>query len=135
MTMTNTFTMKGWDEKIVSGEDGAPRVAYAHATMRYSGVIDGESSCDYLLYYPGEGFDGGGVTSPGLERITGSVDGRAGSFVLRHEVGFDLQGINGSFAVVDGSASGGLAGLSGTGTITGAGGQAPVSYTFDYSFD
>lgn len=129
----NAFTMKSWDETIVSGEEGAPRVAHAHAIMRYAGVIDGESSCDYLLYYPGEGFDGGGNTSPGFERIEGSVDGRKGSFVIRHEVGYDRNGIQGTWAVVEGSGSGELAGLTGTGTAVGETGQEMVSYTFEYA--
>jgi hypothetical protein len=129
----NAFTMKSWDETIVSGEEGAPRVAHAHAMMRYAGIIDGESSCDFLLYYPGEGFDGGGSTSPGFERIEGSVDGRKGSFVIRHEVGFDPNGIQGTWTVVGGSGSGELTGLTGTGTAAGEMGQETVSYTFEYA--
>ena len=130
----NAFSMKSWEETIVSGEEGAPRVAHAHAAMRYEGVIEGESSCDFLLYYPGEGFDGGATTSPGLERIDGSVDGRKGSFVIRHEVGFDLSGIHGEWTVVEGSGSGELTGLTGHGTVTGEMGRETVSYTFDHAF-
>jgi hypothetical protein len=130
----NTFSMKNWEEQIVSGEDGAPRVAHAHAAMRYEGLIEGESVCDFLLYYPGEGFDGGATTSPGLERIEGSVNGRKGSFVLRHEVGFDLNGLKGTWTVVAGSGSGELTGLTGVGTVAGELGKETVSYTFEYEF-
>lgn len=128
--MDNTFSMQGWDEKIVSGEEGSPRVAHAHATMKYSGVIEGTSTVDFLLFYPGEGYDGGGTTSPGYERIEGSVDGRKGSFVIRHEVGFDANGLQGTWTVVAGSGSGELTGLTGTGTIAGTPGQETVSYTW-----
>jgi hypothetical protein len=130
----NAFTVKSWEERIVSGEEGAPRVAHAHSIMRYSGVIDGESTTDFLLYYPGEGYDGGGVTSPGLERIEGSVDGRKGSFVVRHEVGFDLEGIHAEWTVVDASGTGELAGLAGSGKTAGELGEDAMSYTFDYKF-
>ncbi|WP_158885436.1 DUF3224 domain-containing protein [Amycolatopsis anabasis] len=130
----NTFVPLSWDEKIVSGEEGTPRFAYAHATMRYSGVIEGESVSDSLLYYAGEGYDGGGTTSPGLERITGSVAGRKGSFVIRHEVGFDPRGIEGTWTVVPGSGTGELRGLTGSGGISGAAGAEAMSYTFEYSF-
>jgi hypothetical protein len=58
----NAFTMKNWDEKVVSGVEGEPRVAYAHASMTYEGVIEGESICDLLLYYAGEGYDSGSTT-------------------------------------------------------------------------
>ncbi|UMP01745.1 DUF3224 domain-containing protein [Amycolatopsis sp. EV170708-02-1] len=129
----NTFAMKNWEESVVSGAEGAPRVAYAHATLTYSGLIEGESVLDYLLYYAGEGYDGGGTTSPGLERIEGSVDGRKGSFVIKHDTGFDTQGITSAFTVVEGSGTGELAGITGSGTTTGTLGEPTMSYTLDYS--
>ncbi|WP_414935573.1 DUF3224 domain-containing protein [Amycolatopsis sp. cmx-11-51] len=129
----NTFAMKNWDESIVSGTEGGPRVAYAHATFAYSGVIDGESVVDYLLYYAGEGSDGDGTTAPGFERIEGSVDGRKGSFVIKHDTGFDAQGVSSAFTVVEGSGTGGLAGITGSGTTTGVVGEPTMSYTLEYS--
>ncbi|MFI6027663.1 DUF3224 domain-containing protein [Amycolatopsis magusensis] len=129
----NTFATKTWEENVVSGTEGQPRYAHAHAVMTYSGLIEGESSCDYLLYYTGPDYDGAGQRAPGFERIEGAVDGRKGSFVIRHEVAFDANGIDGTFTVVDGSGTGELTGLRGTGTATGASGEAAMSYTFDYS--
>ncbi|WP_340684405.1 DUF3224 domain-containing protein [Amycolatopsis coloradensis] len=129
----NTFAMKNWEESVVSGTEGAPRVAYAHATLAYSGLIEGESVLDYLLYYAGEGYDGGDTTSPGLERIEGSVDGRKGSFVIKHDTGFDTQGIRSAFTVVEGSGTGELAGITGSGTTTGALGEPTMSYTLEYA--
>ena len=35
--MTNTFTVKTWDEKVVSGDQDAPRFAHAHLTADYTG--------------------------------------------------------------------------------------------------
>ncbi|HEY2061451.1 DUF3224 domain-containing protein [Amycolatopsis sp. NBC_01480] len=128
----STFTMKNWEEHLASGAEGQPRVAYAHATMAYTGVIEAESICDYLLYYAGEGYDGGDTTSPGYERFDGTVDGRRGTFVVRHEVGFDPKGIQSKFEVVPGSATGELAGLTGTGSVDGVMGEPAMSYTFDY---
>lgn len=128
----NTFSMKNWDEHVASGADGGPRVAYAHATMEYHGTIEGESICDYLLYYAGEGYDGGGTTSPSFERFDGVVGGRRGTFVVRHEGGFDPTGIWSKFEVVRGSATGELAGLAGEGTVKGVLGEPTMSYTFDY---
>jgi Protein of unknown function (DUF3224) len=129
--MTNTFTMKTWDETIVSGPENGPRFAHAHATFDYAGIIEGSSTGDSLLYYAAEGYDGGGQTAPGFERIEGSVDGRKGSFVLRHEVGYGAAGVHGRFIVVPGSGTGELAGLSGSGTISGA--SDIMHYTFEYS--
>ncbi|KZB82418.1 DUF3224 domain-containing protein [Amycolatopsis regifaucium] len=129
----NTFAMKNWEENIVSGTDGGPRVAYAHATLAYRGLIEGESIVDYLLYYAGEGYDGDGTTAPGFERVEGSVDGRKGSFVIKHDTGFDAKGISSTFTVVEGSGTGELAGITGTGTTAGVLGEPTMSYTFDYS--
>ncbi|WP_020662410.1 DUF3224 domain-containing protein [Amycolatopsis benzoatilytica] len=129
----NTFSTKKWDEHVASGKEGGPRVAYVHAEMEYSGAIEGAASADYLLYYPGEGYDGGTHTSPGYDRFDATVDGRRGTFVVRHEWAFDAQGIGSKFEVVAGSGTGELAGLSGTGTTHGVLGEPAVSYTFDYT--
>jgi len=130
--MTNTFTMRSWDERIVSGPEDGPRYAHAHATFGYRGLIEGESACDYLLYYPSAGFTGSAHPAPGFERIEGTVDGRKGSFVIRHDVSYGADGVHGTFRVVEGSGTGELAGLSGTGTIGGA--SETMSYTFDPRF-
>jgi hypothetical protein len=127
----NTFTMKSWDEHVVSGAADSPRYAHARAAFDYSGIIEGTSTCDYLLYYPGAGHEAEEQTGPGLERIEGSVDGREGSFVIRHEATYGPDGIRLTFTVVPGSGTGDLIGLSGSGTATGA--SETMSYTFDHS--
>ena len=130
----NAFTTKSWEEKLVSGTEGGPRVAHARATMAYEGVLEGESTCDLLLYYAGEGYDSGETTSPSFERFAGKIDGREGTVILRHEYTFDAKGIASTFTVVPGSGTGGLAGLSGTGTSGGALGEDKLGYTFEYEF-
>lgn len=129
----NAFTMKNWEENVVSGSADGPRVAYAHASMAYEGVIEGESVCDLLLYYAGEGYDSGSTTSPSLERFDGKVGGREGTFIVRHEFTFDAKGIASTFSVVPGSGTGALTGLTGTGTVGGAMGEEKMGYTFEYS--
>lgn len=130
----NAFTTKNWEEKIVSGTEGGPRVAHAHATMAYQGVIEGESTCELLLYYAGEGYDSGQTTSPSFERFEGKVDGREGTFIVRHEYTFDAKGIASTFTVVPGSGTGELTGLTGGGTSGGAMGEDQLGYTFEYAF-
>ncbi len=129
----NTFGMTKWEEHVASGEEGGPRVAYVHAAMDYSGVIQGAATGDYLLYYPGEGYDGGATTSPGYDRFEGTVDGRRGTFVVRQEWSFDPKSISSKFEVVLGSGTGELAGIGGSGTVHGVLGEPTVSYTFDYT--
>src|SRR3954465_15979418 len=121
--MSDTFTMKSWTEKIVTGPEDGPRVACAHAVMTYTGAIEGESVLDLLLYSAGEGYDGEGTAAPGFERFEGTVDGRKGTFVIKHETGFDTKGIHSVFTIVPGSGTGELAGLTGSGTTSGSMGE------------
>lgn len=131
--MTDTFSMKNWDEQLVSGVDGGPRIAHAHATMAYSGLLEGRSVLDYLLYYAGEGHDSGGTAARGFERFEGQVAGRRGSFIVKHETAFDPKGIRSEFAVVPGSGTGDLAAITGTGTTSGVIGEPTMAYTFDFT--
>ncbi|WP_028851387.1 DUF3224 domain-containing protein [Thermocrispum municipale] len=126
----NTFTTQSWDERAVSGTEGSPRVAHAHATFAYTGLIEGTSTADMLLYYA----DDSDVTSPGLERFEGSVAGRKGTFVVRHEYRFapDSHEVTSTFSVLPGSATGELTGLTGRGTI--AGSSRTMKYTFEPVF-
>jgi hypothetical protein len=131
----NGFKTTNWDEKIVSGTEGSGhRVAHAHATFAYEGVIEGESIYDALLCYSGEGYESAQTTAPSFERFEGKVDGREGTFLVRHECTFDAKGIASTFSVVPGSGTGELAGLTGGGTVRGATGEEKMGYTFEYAF-
>ena len=66
-----------------------------------------------------------------LERVTGTLKGRTGSFVLQHSATMTRGATKASIAVVPDSGTGELQGLSGTMTITVAG-DGSHSYEFDY---
>lgn len=67
-----------------------------------------------------------------IERVTGTLHGRSGSFVLQH-TGTMTRGVPGlTVAVVPDSGTEELSGLTGRMNIDIAGGQH--SYTFEYSF-
>lgn len=129
----NTFTVQTWDEHIVSGSKGTPRVAHAHATYEYAGLIEGASIADALLYYAETG-DDGDSTSFALERIEGTVEGRKGSFIVRHEyrISAATHHVSSTFTVVPGSATGELTGMTGSGTTSGA--SQTMNYTFEPVF-
>lgn len=128
--MTDTYTVRDWTENVVSGEENEPRFAHAHVTCDYTGVIEGSSTCEYLIYYAGKGYDGTGEKAPGFERFEVTVEGRKGSFLVRHEVGYGPDGVRGTFVVVPGSGAGELAGISGNGSQWGA--DRTMNYRFDY---
>ncbi|MEO6297919.1 MAG: DUF3224 domain-containing protein, partial [Dokdonella sp.] len=69
-----------------------------------------------------------------LERVSGMLHGRQGSFVLQHSGTMDRGAPTLSVSVVPDSGTGDLTGLSGSMQIVIAEGGAH-SYLFDYTFD
>src|SRR3954447_3194943 len=123
-TMTNTetagtFTTTNWDEHPYADPDGGPKLARAHVTNTYEGAIAAEAVLEMLLFYEPKAADDeswGRGRFVALEHVTGTVDGREGSFVLAQEGTFDGNAIEASFTVEPESTAGGLAGLTGAGT-------------------
>jgi hypothetical protein len=67
----------------------------------------------------------------GLQTVTGSLVGRSGSFVLRTAGTFDGSKAEGELTVVEGSGTGELAGISGTGSFSAPMGSE-AELTLDY---
>lgn len=129
MHATATFEIKKWDEHpYIESDDGA-KMTRAEIEYIYHGDIEGESIVQYLMAYRP---DGAG-TAIALERITGSVGGRAGSFVLQHTSTFAESGVTGTYEVVPGSGAGELRGITGTGTLS-VSGEGPYPFALDYDF-
>ena len=66
-----------------------------------------------------------------LERVTGTLAGKSGSFVLQHNGTANRGALQLTVTVVPDSGSDGLAGLTGTMTIVAEGGKH--TYAFDYT--
>ena len=66
-----------------------------------------------------------------MEQVTGTLNGRKGSFALEHIGSMDASGFKLAVAVVPGSGTAQLTGIAGTMTIAQAAGKH--SYTFDYT--
>jgi hypothetical protein len=98
---------------------------------RFHGDIDAASQGEMISFRTAEPTSAGYVA---IERVTGSLHGRKGSFVLQHNCtmarGVATQGI----VVVPDSGTGELVGLSGSMTIVIAEGGAH-SYVFDYTLE
>ena len=67
-----------------------------------------------------------------IERVTGTLEGKHGSFVLQHLATMDANGPQMKVQVVPGSGTDGFTGIAGTFAITVAGGQH--SYVLDYEW-
>jgi hypothetical protein len=110
VTLTTKMRIASWDETPVEEFDHGGKLT--RALVRLSDGADGlaSGSMGMLAYYRPDGTSSF-VT---VMRLTGILDGRAGSFVLRGEGAFDGTTASGRMTIVAGSGTGGLAGISGT---------------------
>ena len=140
------FTYTNWQErKVISDETGPPEtspgepsnsgkarpsLAHASVTNAFTGGIEAAgTNCEYTIVYVTEKSG----TFTGMEMLTGRLDGREGTLVLKEHGSFDAEGaVHCAFEVVPGTGTNELTGLSGTGSFTAQRGEQSVPYTFDY---
>ena len=96
---------------------------------RFEGGLVGTSSVDMIAAMSGVKGSAGYVA---IERIEGTLDGRAGSFVLQHNGIMDRGTPSLSVTVVPDTATGALVGLRGQMSIDTGGGDH--KYVFEYDF-
>ena len=125
---TGTFTIKDWDEQPYAEAEGAPTLTHARVVTTYSGELDGEGTAGLLMAY-----NQADASYTGYERFTGSLGGRAGSFVVRLDGGFENGVARTSWTVVEGTATGDLAGLTGEGGYAASQGDPEVAYELRWS--
>lgn len=124
---TGRFEITAWNEDRYEELDGGGGLAQADVGQKFTGAIEGTGSVRWLMCYrPDKTADW-----VGLQLVTGAIEGKQGSFVLRSAGVFDGSKAAGDWTVVAGSATGELDGLSGSGRI-----EAPMgsqaTYTLDY---
>ena len=128
-TANARFAITSWDEKPYSEGSGLPKLTRATVKKTFTGDIEGEGQVDYLMMYRSDGT----ATFIGLERVTGKVAGKAGTFVLQRTGIFENGQAKESYSVVPGSATGELRGLAGEGSSSvGHGMEHP--FTMRYAF-
>jgi len=131
-----TFAVKSWDEKTWDGkpwnEVPGSKVTHSIVTQMFTGGIEGEATCQQLVAYSGDTY----ASFVGLHHVTGSVDGRSGSFVLQSSGTYTDNTARVTWFVVPGSGTDELAGLSGQGSYTAAQEEYPnVPYTLEYELE
>ncbi|HEY2850427.1 MAG TPA: DUF3224 domain-containing protein [Gemmatimonadaceae bacterium] len=105
------FAIKNWDEKPYSEGPDLPKLTRATVTKTFTGDVEGDGLVEYLMMYAGDG----SATFVGLERITGRIAGKSGSFVLQRTGTFEGGQAKESYTVIAGSGTGELRGLRGSG--------------------
>ena len=101
MKVEATFAITGWDQSAYDEPAEGPPLTRATVRKRYTGPLEGESVAELLTC--------GELAYAANERVTATLDGRAGTFVLQHGA---WEGGQWGF-VVPGSGTGALAGLRG----------------------
>jgi hypothetical protein len=127
-TANARFAIKSWDEKPYSEGPDLPKLTRATVKKTFTGDIEGEGQVEYLMMYRSDG----SATFTGLERITGRVGGKTGTFVLQRTGVFEDGQAKESYSVVPGSATGELHGLRGEGTSSvGHGMEHPFTLSYE----
>jgi hypothetical protein len=127
-TANARFAIKNWDEKPYSEGPDLPKLTRASVSKTYSGDITGEGQVEYTMMYRSDG----SATFVGLERITGRIAGKTGSFVLQRTGVFEGGQAKESYSVVPGSGTGELRSLVGDGrSAVGHGMEHPFSLSYE----
>jgi hypothetical protein len=109
--METKLKIDSWDEKPYRELDDGSKFSRAEVTLSGSGAGLTSATFESLLFYRADGTSSF-VT---LMRIAGTLDGRSGSFVLQGHGTYDGTTARVETQVVEGSGTGELAGLRGTG--------------------
>jgi hypothetical protein len=118
-------------EPVPYDEPGdGPALSRIHVEESFAGDITGDGIVEFLQ----AGRADGSASFVGLERITGSLSGRTGTFLLQDAGTVDGSVVSGEWFVVPGSGTGDLAGLRGTGGFRadlGSGAAVFLDYWFE----
>jgi hypothetical protein len=136
MTQTNTTRfVKNWDRHPwhdkPAAETPGSKLYRVEMTHLYTGIIEGQGTIQYL-FANNENNQGGFVA---LEKISGQVEGRSGSFVLQHTGTFGSGATIITMTVVPGTGTGDLIGLSGQATMEFTEHLEHYPIHFEYTFE
>lgn len=131
-TANATFQIKRWDEAPYHEASGEAKLTRANVALAYEGQIEGQGLADYLMVYPEQS----SASYVGIERVSGKLGGRSGSFVLQYIGTADQNGvIRADVTVIPGSGTGELSGLRGQGRLVLEGQAERYPITLDYDIE
>ena len=122
----STFKIDAWDQAEWTGAGDCPPLARTTVKKTFEGDLAGTSVAELLM--SGAGADAAGYVA--MERITGTLDGRKGTFDLQHSAQMGGPDPRTSWLVVPGSGTGELAGI--TGHASYAHDATGARFTLDY---
>jgi hypothetical protein len=124
---SGTFTVAAWDENTYQELDANAKLTKASVKFAMSGDITGEAAWDAVMCYRPDGT----AVYTGIQRVQGQLAGAEGSFVVLADGEFVAGEARSRWQVIEGSGTGGLSGLTGTGQAV-ATATPPGTFSFDY---
>ncbi len=123
--------VRSWLPVALSEPASGPALVRISVEETFSGDITGDGAAEMLQVLRPDG----SASFVAVERITGAVAGRSGTFVLQDRGTLDTDGnVEGEWFVVTGSGTGELAGLTGSGGFSAKLGEHAQAH-LDYSFE
>ena len=137
MTETNArtranavITVHAYEPVAYDEPSEGPALTRIHVQESFAGDIAGDGVVEFLQAARADG----AASFVGIERITGTVGGRSGTFLLQDAGTVQGSIVSGDWFVIPGSGTGQLAGLRGEGGFRanlGEGAQIHLDYWFD----
>jgi hypothetical protein len=127
---TGRIDVKTYEPQPYEQVDDGPDLVEVHVTETFSGDINGEGVVRFLQAIR----EDGSASFVGIERVTGSIAERRGSFLLQDAGTLEGDLVKGEWFVIPGSSTGELAGLRGEGGFEAKLGQH-ASITLNYWFE
>jgi hypothetical protein len=137
MTETNArtranavITVHAYEPVAYDEPSEGPALTRIHVQESFAGDIAGDGVVEFLQAARADG----AASFVGIERITGTVGGRSGTFLLQDAGTVKGSIVSGDWFVIPGSGTGQLAGLRGEGGFRanlGEGAQVHLDYWFD----
>jgi uncharacterized protein DUF3224 len=124
------ITVRKYEPAAYEEPAEGPALARIHVEESFSGDISGDGVVEFLQAARADG----PASFVGIERVTGTVGGRAGTFLLQDAGTVQDNIVSGDWFVIPGSGTGGLAGLRGEGGFRanlGEGAQVHLDYWFE----
>jgi hypothetical protein len=127
---TGKIDVKTYEPQPYEEIDDGPNLVEIHVTETFSGDIEGDGVVRFLQAVRKDG----SASFVGIERVTGKIAGRQGSFLLQDAGTLEGNTVKGDWFVVPGSGTGELSGLRGEGGFKAALGEG-ADITLDYWFE
>lgn len=125
---TGTFAVSAWDENTYAELDGSGKLTKVTVTFDFTGDMSAQGTWDAVMCYRPDGT----AVFTGYQQMKGQVGGRSGTFVAQAGGTFSGGEAKTDWQVVEGSGTGELAGIRGSGSSVSA--SSPGG-TFSLDYD